>query len=154
MEIKTEKRKKDLSHYITLILGIIVLVQCSFLYALLYAIITFLGMIWFIAKICPHCRAFGTAHCSSGYGRLSSKMFKRPKKIDFKKAFKRNIVVVAFQWFIPLFVGLYCIYLSFDFYLLLTIIIFIIVAFIWLPLVSRKKGCKDCPQKGDCAWSA
>lgn len=152
-DIKGLVHKIDISHYIIIALGIVLLLQCSYLLTVLYIIITLSGMIWFMAKICPHCKAFGTAYCPSGYGRLSNSIFKRPKKIDFRRAFKTNIIAVAVQWFIPFFAGIYCLYISYDLMLLLTFILFIIVAFLWLPFVSRKKGCANCPQRNGCAWA-
>lgn len=151
--ISNKQHKFDASHYVVVVLGIIFLLQCGILLALLYAIVTFFGMIWFMAKICPHCKAYGTIYCPSRYGRLSRRIFKRPKKMEFKRAFKRNIWVVSLQWFIPLIAGIYCLFTSFDLYLFLTFIIFIIVAFLWLPLFSRKRGCANCPQRNECAWS-
>lgn len=153
MAITDEKQKRDISHLITIVLGCIVLIQCNILLTLLYIIISVMGLMWFLGTICPHCRAYGTLHCKSGYGRLSARMFKRPKETNFRKAFKRNIVSVAFQWFIPFFAGLYCLYISYTQLLLITYILFILVAFIWLPLSSRKKGCKNCPQRDECGWA-
>lgn len=152
-DIKGLVHKIDISHHIIIALGIILLLQCSYLLTVLYVIITTSGMIWFMAKICPHCKAFGTSFCRSRYGVLSSRIFKRPKEIDFRRAFKMNIIAVAVQWFIPFFVGIYRLYISYNLMLLLTFILFIIMAFLWLPLVSRKKGCADCPQRNECAWA-
>ncbi len=150
--ISSQQHNIDVSHVITIALGIIVLLQISTLLTLLYIIISVLGLIWFMAKICPHCKAFGTPSCQSGYGILSSRMFARPRQINFRRAFKRNIISVAVQWFIPLIAGIYRLYKEFDLYLVLTLILFIVVAFIWLPVVSRKTRCKNCPQKEDCGW--
>ena len=144
----------DISHALVLTLGTVVMVQCSYLAALLYVIVALLGSLWFMAKICTHCRAFGSTNCSSNYGMISSKLFKRPEKVDFKRAFRRNIASVAIQWFIPLVGGIYCLYLSFDIYLLATLVVFALVAFVWLPVKSRKKGCAKCPQRAECGWAS
>lgn len=153
MAIKDEKQKRDISHFVTILLGCIVLIQCNILLTILYVIISVMGLVWFLGTICPHCRAYGTLHCKSGYGNLSARMFKRPKETNFRRAFKRHIVSVTFQWFIPLFAGLYCLYFDLDYVLLGTFILFVLVAFVWLPLDSRKKGCRSCPQKKDCGWA-
>ena len=153
MTITNENKKKDISHSITILLGSIVLIQCNFLLTILYVIISVMGLMWFLGTICPHCRAYGTSRCKSGYGRLSATLFNRPKETNFRRAFKRNIVSVTFQWFIPLFAGLYCLYLSYTPLLMSTYILFILVAFLWLPLNSRRKGCKNCPQRNECGWA-
>ena len=143
----------DISHALVLTLGTVVLLQCSYLAALLYVVVSLLGSVWFMANICPHCRAYGTMACKSKYGLLSSWLFKRPETIDFRRAFKRNIASVAVQWFIPLLGGIYCLYLSFDIYLLTTLVVFALVAFVWLPVRSRKGGCATCPQRTECGWT-
>lgn len=144
----------DISHILVMALGTVVLLQCSYLAALLYVIASVLGSIWFMATICTHCRAFGTTSCMSQYGLMASKLFKKPEKTNFKRAFRRNIASVAVQWFIPLAGGIYCLYLSFDVYLQATLVVFILVAFVWLPVKSRKEGCTKCPQRTECGWTS
>jgi len=151
--MKKKKGKLEISHEIVLLLGALVFVQCSWLAALLYLMVSLLGTLWFLFSICPHCLTYGTELCSSGYGLLSSKLFKRREERNFKRAFKRNIWVVALQWFLPLLGGIYCLYLSFDLILLTTVIIFVLIAFVWLPTRSKKEGCARCPQRKDCAWT-
>lgn len=153
MAITRQKQKRDISHFVTILLGFIVLVQCHYLLAVMYVIISVMGLMWFLGTICPHCRAYGTPFCKSGYGRLSARLFKKPKEPNFRRAFKRNIVSVTFQWFIPLVAGVWCLYTDYTDLLLITFIMFILVAFIWLPLGSRQKGCKNCPQRDDCSWA-
>ena len=148
-----KKGKLEISHEIVLILGALVFALCSWQAALLYLLVSLLGTLWFLKSICPHCLSYGTELCQSGYGLLSSKLFKRPEKTNFKRAFKRNIWVVALQWFLPLLGGIYCLYLTFDYVLLALIIIFVLIAFVWLPTRSKKEGCARCPQRHDCAWT-
>jgi len=143
----------DVSHALVLMLGTLVMVQCSYLAGLLYVVVSLLGSLWFMATICPHCRAYGTRACKSKYGLMSSKLFKRPEIIDFRRAFRRNIASVAIPWFIPLLGGIYCLYLSFDLYLLATLVVFALVAFVWLPVRSKKGGCASCPQRTECGWT-
>lgn len=145
-------RKMDISHFLVIALGFFLIVQCSVTLALIFIIVSALGTIWFLATICPHCNGFGSRACPSGYGLVSSRYFKRPDSIDFKKAFRRNIFSVALQWFIPFIIGIWCLIGSFDVVLMITFIIFVLVAFIWLPAESKKKGCKNCPQKNNCGW--
>ena len=149
-----KKAKADISHILVLVLGTAVMVQCSYLAALLYVVVAVLGSLWFMATICTHCRAFGTVACKSKYGLMSSRLFKRPEKVDFKRAFRRNIASVAIQWFIPLVGGIYCLSLSFGIYLLATLVVFCLVAFVWLPVRSKKEGCANCPQRTECGWTS
>ncbi len=151
-EKEKKERKMDISHFLVIALGVIVIGQCSVILALIFIVLSALGTVWFLATICPHCSGFGNKACPSGYGLVSSRYFKRPVTIDFRKAFRRNIFSVALQWFIPFIVGIWCLITSFDVVLLITIIIFSFVAFIWLPAESKKKGCKNCPQKKNCGW--
>ena len=148
------ERKLDVSHFLVIALGTIVVIQCSPQLAGLYLLITGVGIIWFWRTICPHCKGFASPACPSGYGMISSKYFQRPEVIDFKRAFNRNIISVALQWFIPLIAGIGCLYDSLDLILVVSLMIFILVAFIWLPMTSKKKGCAKCPQRGECGWVA
>ncbi len=149
-----KKREVDVSHIVVIALGTVILLQRSIPAAVMYVLVSVLGSLWFMARICPHCRAYGTNSCSSGYGMISSRLFRKPEKIDFKRAFSRNIIAVAIQWFIPFLGGIYFLYISFDPYLLITTILFVFVAFVWLPVRSRGKGCARCPQRSDCAWAS
>lgn len=151
---KLTGKKVDVSHLVVIILGVLVIAQCSILVATLYILMSVCGIIWFIGRICPHCKGFGSHACPSGYGMISSRFFRKPDTINFRKAFNRNIMSVALQWFIPLFAGIVCLYDSFDPVSAATLILFILVAFIWLPMTSKKKGCAQCPQRRECGWAA
>jgi len=146
--------KVDVSHIMVITLGTIVMAQCSLLLTAVYILITVTGIIWMMATICPHCVGFGSTACPSGYGMISSRFFSKPDKVDFRKAFNRNITSVALQWFIPLITATVCLYDSFDPILTVSLVIFIIIAFVWLPMTSKKKGCAKCPQRNECAWGA
>ncbi len=138
-------------HLLTLSLGTILMLKISILLGLIYVLIAASGMIWFFAFICTRCNAYGHRSCPSGYGLISSRFFKK-RKGDFRRAFKLNIISVALQWFIPTGFGVYFLIRSFDPVLLVLFIIFIIVAYVYLPLAARRKGCDACPQRQDCPW--
>ncbi len=150
---RPERKKFDASHIGIITLGVIVIGQCSLHWAGLYLLMSAAGIIWFIGRICPHCRGFASPTCPSGYGMISSRFFTKPDTIDFRRAFNRNIVSVALQWFVPLAVGIVCLYNCFDEILTASLMVFILVAFIWLPMTSKKKGCAKCPQRGECGWA-
>jgi len=149
-----QRKQGDISHIAVIILGAVVIIQCSVLLTFLYLIMCLFGVIWFMGTICPHCRGFASPACPSGYGMISSRYFRKPEKIDFRKAFNRNIMSVALQWFVPLVAGIVCLYDSFDPFLTVVLVIFIVIAFIWLPMESKKKGCAKCPQRGECGWAS
>ena len=138
-------------HLLTATLGSILMFMHSIPMGIFYLIVTIIGMFWFWGFICTRCMAYGHPSCPSGYGMISSRFFKR-KDGDFGKAFKRNIFSVTLQWFIPLGVGIYDIIFDTGPIRIALLIVFILVAFVYLPLAARKKGCDSCPQKGDCPW--
>ncbi len=140
-----------LPHLLTMGLGSVVMFLCSPLLAPIYLLICSLGMLWFWGHICPYCKGYGSLGCPSGNGIISSKLYNR-KEGDFKKAFLRNIWAVALQWFIPLLVGIVYLVLDFDIFRLIALLMFIGVAFILLPAVTKAQGCSNCPQRHNCSW--
>jgi hypothetical protein len=120
-----------------------------------YAIVAGMSTLYFLRFICTRCASYGSDHCPSGYGILSGKLFKRNRNIKFKAAFRRHIWAVAIQWFLPLGAGIAWIVgdlPKWNWIMIGTLAIFIIVAFVWLPIASRHKGCDVCPQRRDCPW--
>jgi len=112
-----------------------------------------MGQLVFLSRICTHCAGYGSAWCSSGYGNASARLFKKRSREDFQQAFNRYIASVFPQFFIPPAVGVYHLMKGFDPLLLTSLLVFIAVAFVWIPYRSRTRGCGSCPQKTDCAWS-
>ena len=151
--MKKNTRKREYSHVWVLLLGLAVMVQCSLLFAGAYLVLFILGTLWFLVTICPNCRGYNSKACPSGYGLLSARLTKKAKNPDHNRAFKRNIASVAVQWFVPVLGAGFCLYQDFDVYLAGTLVIFCLVAFVWLPLNSKQGGCARCPQRKDCAWS-
>jgi hypothetical protein len=70
----------------------------------------------------------------------------------FRKKFRRHIPVIVPLWFIPVVVGVVCIRSSFSWLLLVLLVVFAVDAFVVLPVLSRKHGCVECPQKDLCPW--
>ncbi|MFO8050456.1 MAG: hypothetical protein R6V01_02000 [Thermoplasmatota archaeon] len=140
-----------LPHLFTITLGSLVMFSCSVWLGIGYLVMSLLGVVWFWATICTRCRAYGSRACPSGYGRISALLFPM-RKGDFKRAFKRNIFSVALQWFVPLIVGIVCMFLHYSMVKVYLFTAFILVAFIYLPLASKGRGCSRCTQKGHCPW--
>lgn len=145
----------SIPHILTLVLGVVIFGMCHILLAPAYALIAASSMLYFLYNICPRCAAHDSMSCPSGYGIISARMFDRRRDIPFPKAFRRHIWSVAIQWFLPLGAGIACLYIRYpplDMPLVLAMAAFILVAFVWLPLASRHKGCGTCPQSRDCPW--
>jgi len=116
---------------------------------MLYGII---GTIWIMIFVCPYCRYWNTRACPCGYGRIAAKFRKKKSVEAFSEKFKKHIPVIVPLWFIPILVGVPFVIRSFSWALLVLLVVFALDAFVVLPLVSRKYGCKGCPQKETCPW--
>jgi len=134
------------------ILGFLIINIISTVAAILFAIYTVVSVVWFWARICPYCHHFETYACPCGYGIISSKLFSRKDSSLFKKVFKRNILIVFPNWFIPFFVGIYLLITQYSVKVLVLMIIFSIIGFLIIPLISKFVGCKNCEIKEDCPW--
>jgi len=138
-------------HLAVIILGSIITYMNSILMGVIYTLIVIVGMFWFWGSICTKCKSYGHPACPSGYGTIAAKLFKK-KEGDFGKAFKRNIISVAFQWFIPFGVGIYDLIFNTSVLRIVIWVIFTLAAFVYLPLAAKKKGCSTCPQQNDCPF--
>jgi hypothetical protein len=145
----------SIPHFLVLALGILIFALIHPLLAVAYSVVVIASTVYFLKYICTRCASYGSKFCPSGYGILSGKLFPRNRDITFRKAFKRHIWAVAVQWFLPLGAGIAWIVKGLpdmDWILIATMMIFIIVAFVWLPIASRHKGCDVCPQRKDCPF--
>ena len=140
------------SHILVLFLGTLVMVLVDPFLGIAYLLISALGTLWFMWRICTHCYAYGNRGCRSGYGIVASRLFSRASKRNFRRAFKVNIISVGVQWFIPL-TSVYWLVTDFDPLLLIALIAFILAAFVYLPVSAGKGGCRSCPQRRDCPWT-
>lgn len=134
------------------ILGFLIISIISTAAAILFAVYSVASVVWFWARICPYCHHFETYACPCGYGIISSKFFSRRDSSLFKKVFKSNILIVFPNWFIPFFVGIYLLITQFSMKVLILMIIFSIIGFLIIPLISKFVGCKNCEIKDDCPW--
>jgi hypothetical protein len=107
-------------------------------------------MFWCL--ICPWCRHFDTSGCPCGYGKISSRLFKRKSGREFKKVFRQNIGMLLPCWFVPLAAGSYLLWNSFNWALLSLFLSFCIFGFVLIPVISKYVGCKSCTIKAECPW--
>ncbi len=117
-----------------------------------YLIYGIAGAVWIMIFVCPYCRYWNTRSCPCGYGRIASRFRPKSSVECFSDKFKKHIPVIVPLWFIPLLVGVPVIISRFSWLFLALIVIFAVDAFIILPLISTKHGCKECPQKDTCPW--
>jgi hypothetical protein len=110
------------------------------------------GAVWIMVFVCPYCRYFDTRSCPCGYGHIAARFCTKQTIECFEKKFNKHIPVIIPLWFIPIDAGVNPLIRSFSLPLLVLLIIFAVNAFIILPLVSTKHGCKECPQKNTCPW--
>jgi hypothetical protein len=134
------------------ILGYFIINIISTAAAIFFAIYAVGSVVWFWARICPYCHHFKTYACPCGYGIISSKIFSPKDSTLFQKVFKRNILIVFPNWFIPFFVGLYLLITQYSNKVLTLMILFSIIGFLIIPLISKFVGCKNCEIKEDCPW--
>ena len=147
--------------YITMIaLGAVVLAAAFGRSALgwtltsLYVAYGIVGALWIIVFLCPYCRYYGTRSCPCGYGSIAARLRDRKPGNRFNEKFKQHIPVIVPLWFIPAIAALPFLVKGFSWFLLVMAVLFALDAFLVLPLVSTKHGCKDCPQRDSCPWMA
>lgn len=110
------------------------------------------GAFWIMIFVCPHCAYYSTGGCPCGYGTLAARIVKKGDRECFSEKFKRHIPVIVPLWLIPPACGAIALWHSFSWWLVGLVSAFIVEAWVILPLVSKKHGCVDCPQKDDCPW--
>ena len=134
------------------ILGFLIINVISTFAAILFIIYAIFSVVWFWTRICPYCHHFGTYACPCGYGIVSSKLFSRKNSSSFRKIFRRNILIVFPNWFVPLAIGIFLLLKQYSVRILVLMIIFSITGFVIIPLISKLAGCKNCEIKEDCPW--
>jgi len=148
----------NIPYILMCILGAAIMLVASFgsawgiIAGIAFVIYGLLGALWIMIFVCPYCVYWNTKSCPCGYGRIASRFREKAPIESFGEKFKKHIPVIVPLWLIPVFVGVPIVVRSFSWILLSLIIIFIIEAFVILPLVSTRHGCKDCPQRDTCPW--
>jgi hypothetical protein len=110
------------------------------------------GALWIMIFLCPYCRHWNTRACPCGYGRIAARFRAKEPVECFNEKFKKHIPVIVPLWFIPVLAGVPLLILGFSWLLVALLVIFAFDAFVVLPLVSTKHGCKECPQRDSCPW--
>jgi len=142
------------AYIVMILLGAVILVAAyrgspaGWISAIAYLAYGIIGAVWIMVFVCPYCRYFDTRSCPCGYGHIAARFCAKETVECFNEKFKKHIPVIVPLWFIPIVAGV----VSFSLLLLILLIIFAINAFVILPLVSTKHGCKECPQKDTCPW--
>ncbi|MBN2577544.1 MAG: hypothetical protein JXB10_00950 [Pirellulales bacterium] len=124
----------------------------GFAAAALYVFYALAGAVWIMVFVCPYCQFHGTRSCPCGYGRLAARLRAKNPENRFARQFRRHIPVIVPLWFIPPAAGGVFLVRDFSLKIIGLLVLFVIDAFVILPLVSRKYGCAECPQKRECPW--
>lgn len=112
------------------------------------------GAFWIMIFVCPYCTYYATRGCPCGYGSISAVIRKKGDHNCFAEKFKYHIPAIVPLWIIPVACGGIALWSSFSWTLVGLVVAFAVESCIILPIVSRKHGCVDCPQKDDCPWMA
>jgi len=102
--------------------------------------------------ICPFCAHHDTNSCPCGYGRIAGNLRKKQELECFDRKFKTYIPMIVPLWFLPLIGGGYIVLQQFSWWYAAMLMVFVIDAFVILPLVSTRHSCKECPQRDPCPW--
>ena len=120
--------------------------------AVAYLMYGLAGAFWIMIFVCPFCRYWNARSCPCGYGRIAAKL-REQKSVDlFNEKFRMHIPVIVPLWFIPVLAAVPLVIREFSWTFVILLVIFILEAFVVLPLTSTKHGCKECPQKDSCPW--
>jgi hypothetical protein len=146
------------AYIVMILLGAVILIMGygnstgGWISAIAYLAYGIAGSVWIMVFVCPYCRYFDTRSCPCGYGHIAPRFRAKGTVECFNEKFKKHIPVIVPLWFIPIIAGVFPLIRNFSLSLLILLIIFAVNAFVILPLVSTKHGCKECPQKSTCPW--
>lgn len=124
----------------------------SWLYPLLYVAYGVGGAVWIMVFVCPYCHFYDTRQCPCGYGEIAARLREKRDPERFAAQFRKHIPVLVPLWFVPPVVGGFGLAADFSWILTGLLAAFVLVSFVILPLVSKKYGCAQCPQKEACPW--
>jgi hypothetical protein len=122
------------------------------IFSMLFLIYCGLSIVLFWRLICPWCHHFDGSGCPCGYGKISSRFFKRKTGKEFKKVFRQNIGILFPCWIIPFATGLYLLWTKFTWPLFSLLLSFCLVGFVLIPAISKFIACRSCEIKADCPW--
>ena len=119
-----------------------------------YAAYGIIGAVWIMVLVCPYCAYYDTRACPCGYGWLAAKLARKGSHECFAEKFRRHIPVIVPLWLIPVVCGGVALWRGFSLAMVLLMTAFVVNSYVILPLVSKRHGCKECPQKEGCPWMA
>jgi hypothetical protein len=147
-------RLADNSPYIaTGLVGALVCYQVHWILAVIELVASALGPLWIIVRVCPTCLLYDNPACSSGYGLVAARLVNKGDPERFGHVFTTQITAVIPMWFLPLAAGIYLWYVG-ETVPWLYLIVFVVVAFIAVPLKARYVTCAKCPRKSTCPWGS
>jgi hypothetical protein len=120
--------------------------------ASVYVIYSVAGAFWIMIFVCPYCERHSTMCCPCGYGRIAARLREKDDVSRFREKFKKHIPVIVPLWFIPFIAGVVFAVRSFSWLMVILLVVFALVAFVVLPLFSKRHSCGNCPQKESCPW--
>ena len=135
------------------LLGALICLQVQWGLALVQLAATVLGPLWIMLRVCPSCFLYGNPACPSGYGLASARMVGKGDPDGFADVFRLHITAVAPMWFIPLGAVVYLLLTGGDVPWSLTLV-FVLVAFVGVPLKARYYTCARCAKRADCPWGS
>ncbi|RME90374.1 MAG: hypothetical protein D6766_13345 [Verrucomicrobia bacterium] len=112
------------------------------------------GAVWIMVFVCPYCQYYASTGCPCGYGMISARIVTKGDRDCFVEKFRRHIFAIVPLWIIPVVCGGIALWRSFSWPLVGLVLAFVGEAWVVLPIVSKKHGCAECPQKEQCPWMA
>jgi hypothetical protein len=143
----------NLPYALTGALGAWMLLEVHWVAAIVQVAASVLGPLWIMLKVCPNCLLYGSSACPSGFGLASARMTGRGDPDHFREVFGYHITAVAPMWFIPVAGVVYMLVVGINVPWLL-FLVFVLVAFVGVPIKSRYITCPKCPKRNDCPWGA
>lgn len=144
----------DTPAMITWFFGSIIMYNFGLTIMILYILSCGLYVLGFAKLLCVYCPLYGTTSCTTRFGDIAAKLFKKRDDTLFPKKFKTFMPLLSLLWFIPFIAGIYLLTQSFSWFLFWMVIIFSIFGFILVPFIPMLTYCKKCPLRKECPWQA
>jgi hypothetical protein len=120
----------------------------------LYVLCGLAGAFSIILFVCPYCACYGARTCPCGYGQIAAKLRTQGDETQFREKFKKHIPLIVPLWVMPVVAAGLFLVSAFSLWMLTLALLFAVVAFVVLPVMSKKRFCARCPQKDACPWEA
>jgi hypothetical protein len=134
------------------VLGTILMWRLGWLFGAAYLAYCVLAIVAFWGRICPWCHHFDTHACPCGYGVVAPRLFKARQGREFRSVFRANIGVMFPCFFVPPIAGAVLVWKGAARSTAVILVVFCLIAFAAIPLISRLVGCKGCDIKDECPW--